>query len=106
LLENSRIPASEVNGYTREVGGHMTLCETIAAGFADAGIGVEAVARLYGLDFTPLDEERYDLVIPDHFLNDMPVQALIDLLGRSTVRRKLEALEGYDVTCMGLTPEL
>ena len=41
------------------------------AGLADVGVGVRAAAIADGLDFIPLGEERYDLVVPRHFL-DLP----------------------------------
>lgn len=34
--------------------------------------------RVLGLDFLPLQDERYDLVIPLEFLNATPVQAMLD----------------------------
>ena len=41
------------------------LDDGLRKGRADVGIGAQAVAQLYGFDFIPLQEERYDLVIPD-----------------------------------------
>ena len=46
----------------------------IAGGGADAGLGVRAAARARGLDFVPLFEERYDLVIPWERHETEPVQ--------------------------------
>ena len=57
---------------------------------------MKAAAVAMGLDFIPMEEERYDLVIPDHFLNDGPVQALLDLLRRPQLRRRVESLGGID----------
>ncbi len=102
LLTSEGIPAKSVLGYGRELGGHMEVAAAVASGLADAGIGVHAAASALGLDFLPLEEERYDLVIPDHFLNEPAVQILLDLLRRPSVRRKVETLAGYDAAGMGI----
>ena len=77
------------------------MAEAIAAGLADAGVGIRAAALAWGLDTLPLEEESYDLVIPDHFLGLPAVGALLGLLRSPAVRRQVEALGGYDAGEMG-----
>ena len=101
LLQQSSIPATEVAGYQQEVGGHLAVASAVASGLVDAGIAVQSAASTMGLGFVPLEEERYDLVIPNHFLNQPEVQVLLDLLDRPALRRRVEALGGYDVSPMG-----
>ena len=91
-----------MTGYHWEAGGHLSVASTVASGQADTGIGVEAAATALGLGFVPLEEERYDLVIPNHFLDHAGVQVLLDLLRQSGLRRPVETLGGYDVSSMGL----
>ena len=102
LLGQQGIPETAVPGYGREAGGHLAVARAVASGVADAGIGVQAAALAMGLDFVPLEEERYDLVIPQHLLDDPGVQALLHLLRRPGLRRRVEALGGYDVSDMGM----
>jgi putative molybdopterin biosynthesis protein len=102
LLLRSGVPTAAVTGYSREAGGHLSVASTVASGQADAGIGVEAAATALELCFVPLEEERYDLVIPNHFLDHAGVQVLLDLLRQSGLRRRVETLGGYDVSAMGL----
>ena len=71
-------------------------------GEADLGIGVKAAAVAMGMEFIPIEEERYDLVIPDHFLSETSVQVLLDLLRRPTLHRRVESLGGYDASQMGI----
>ena len=101
-LAAAGIPSEKIEGYGREEWGHLAVAAAVASGGADVGIGVKAAAVAMGLDFLPLEEERYDLVIPDHFLDDGPVQVLLDLLRRSPLRRRVESLGGYDATNMGI----
>lgn len=101
-LTKAGVPAEKVDGYGREELGHLSVAAAVASGTADAGIGVKAAAIAMGLDFLPLEEERYDLVIPDHFLDEGPVQVLLDLLRSHPLQRRVESLGGYDVSHMGI----
>ena len=101
LFQQNNIPATEVAGYRQEVGGHLAVASAVVSGLVDAGVGVQSAASTMGLGFVPLEEERYDLVIPNHFLNQPEVQVLLDLLDRPTLHRRVEALGGYDISSMG-----
>ena len=50
-------------GYAREEPTHLAVAAAVAAGRADAGLGIMAAARAFGLDFVPLAVEPYDLVV-------------------------------------------
>ena len=102
LLLRGGVPSTAVTGYSREAGGHLSVASTVASGQADAGVAVEAAATALGLGFVSLEQERYDLVIPNHFLNHTGVQALLDLLRQPSLRRRVETLGGYDASSMGL----
>lgn len=101
LLSSHGIPTAAVDGYDGEVPGHLAVAAAVSAGLADAGVGVQAAATALGLGFAPLEEERYDLVVPNHLVNEPGVQALLDLLRNPALHRRVEALGGYDVTSMG-----
>jgi putative molybdopterin biosynthesis protein len=105
-LLDSRIAAAGgstelVQGYRRELRSHMAVAEAIAAGLADAGPGIEAAARAFGLDFIPLQDERYDLVIPAEHLETPPMQALLEVCTSRSCRNEVEALGGYDSSPAG-----
>ncbi|HLH25626.1 MAG TPA: substrate-binding domain-containing protein [Chloroflexota bacterium] len=100
-LQQAGIPASAVAGYDRLAAGHLAVAEAVRGALADVGVGVRAAALAYDLDFVPLGEERYDLVIPNHFLDLPAVTALLDVLRRPALRQQVELLGGYDVAPMG-----
>jgi putative molybdopterin biosynthesis protein len=95
-LREAGIAPHWVSGYGREVLSHRAVAEAVASDGADVGPGILAVARALALDFIPLQEERYDLVIPMEFLPTVPVQALLDIVTSLHFREELEALGGYD----------
>jgi putative molybdopterin biosynthesis protein len=61
---------------------------------ADAALGLQAAAHIYGLDFIPLFEERYDLILPRE--NEKTLAPILDYLQTSNFRNELHALTGYD----------
>lgn len=100
-LENLSIDPERVRGYEREEYTHLSVAATIASGTADMGLGIRAAARALDLDFIPLTQERYDLVIPHvHYKSDL-LGPLFDLLHDAKFRSAVAAMPGYDVGLMG-----
>lgn len=98
LLSSYRIPSQIVRGYEAIAFSQIGLGRYISEGKADVGIGAQAVAQLYNFDFIPLQEERYDLVIPTAYVNSHPgMKMFLDTLATRKFQREIEALGGYDV---------
>ena len=96
-LRARAINPKRVKGYEDEVLSHLDVASRIKAGRADAGIGVRSVAVICGLDFVPLQRERYDLVIPkDYYETLSGLRALLETIVSKNFRDELEALGGYD----------
>ena len=98
-LRKLKIPAETVNGYDKVVKTHTEAAVLIAANKADVSLGLQAAAHQHGLDFIPLFEERYDLVLPRE--NEKDLLPLLDYLQTSTFRTELKALTGYNSTHSG-----
>jgi putative molybdopterin biosynthesis protein len=77
------------------------LAMAIADGRADVGLGIAAAARQFKLDFAPLIEERFDLLVWRKAYFDPPFQKLVALCLSETFRDKAKALGGYDVSGFG-----
>ena len=101
LLRKSGVPFVKVRGYQQITSGHILAAWHVYSGRADCCVATAASARVFGLDFIPLAGERFDLVIPDRFWDMAAVQTLMDALNRSSLRRELEALGGYDTRQTG-----
>lgn len=93
-LRKLKIPTDKINGYDRVVKTHSEAASLIASGKADAALGLQAAAHQHGLDFIPLFEERYDLVLPRE--NEKILTPLLDYLQTSAFRTELNALTGYN----------
>lgn len=101
LAARAGLGGEMIRGYERAVEGHLAVADAVAIGLADAGIGVRSAAEARGLGFVWVGQERYDFVIPNHFIDLPAVQALMETLKQPYPRRQVEALGGYDVSAMG-----
>jgi molybdate-binding protein/DNA-binding XRE family transcriptional regulator len=101
LLQKEGIAATAVRGYERIAYGHLAAAWYVRSGEVDCCIAARAAAQAFGLAFVPLVAERYDLIVPEVHMDLQAVQATLDLLSRSSLKRELEALGGYDTTQTG-----
>lgn len=85
-----------VAGYRTMATGHLQVADAIAAGLADAGVASEPVALAYELEFLPLADERFELVIPGSQVSSREVQALTKVLSSRWLADQLASLPGYD----------
>ena len=92
-LRKLKIPIEMIKGYERAVKTHSEAASAVQSGRAHAALGLQAAALQYNLDFIPLFEERYDLVLPRE--NKKTLMPLLDYLQTSTFRNELKALTGY-----------
>jgi putative molybdopterin biosynthesis protein len=100
-LSKIGLAPEEIKGYDREEYTHLAVAAAVASGVADCGLGIAAAARALSLDFVPLFQERYDLVIPRVYYDDPLLQPLLALLHEARFRQAVAALPGYDVSGMG-----
>jgi putative molybdopterin biosynthesis protein len=94
-LRLADIDPSSVTGYEREEPTHFAVAAAVAAGRADCGMGILAAARAFGLDFVPVAEEPYDLVLDVRELENPLLVPLWRLLGSPGFREWVERLGGY-----------
>jgi putative molybdopterin biosynthesis protein len=82
-------------GHGVQTKSHNAVAAAVQQGRADWGVAIDTVARAYGLDFIPLQNEQYDFVIPTSRLERPAVRAFRELLADAGVRRQLKAM-GFD----------
>ncbi|MET0500879.1 MAG: substrate-binding domain-containing protein, partial [Candidatus Binatia bacterium] len=106
-LGTNSIEPNRIKGYRDEVSSHLDVAARLKVGLADAGIGIRSAAAICGLDFLPLQRERYDLVIPKAYYDTLHgLKTLLDTVVRRSFREELEALGGYDTRETGAIREL
>lgn len=101
-LKELGIPSSTVHGYDKIMKSHLTVASAIANGEADIAIGTERISRqIDGIDFIPLMDERFDLVIKKEALNSEPVQKMINVLNSPEFRSEIKNFSGNDYRDLG-----
>ena len=81
--------------------GHEEVAWLVRQQSADAGIAIEPSAIAEGLDFVPVVEERFDLVVPAELAARPPVSRLLQALDDPGLRAEAGVLPGYDVSLLG-----
>jgi molybdate-binding protein/DNA-binding transcriptional regulator YhcF (GntR family) len=95
-LRRAGLSPEEIEGYTDEKLTHSQVARAVAEGQAEVGLGLEAAAQAFGLDFIPLTRERYDLAILASSFERGAIQALLAWLQQGSARLALADLAGYD----------
>jgi putative molybdopterin biosynthesis protein len=93
--------ADSILGYTQEEYTHLGVAAAVASGRADCGLGIAAAAQALDLDFVPLFQERYDLVIPKENVDSELLLPLHEILVSQSFRDSVSKLMGYDISLMG-----
>lgn len=106
LLRHAGLTPQDVSGYETEAESQLAVAAAVLTGKADCGPGVAAAASAMGLDFVPLGGERWDLVIPEAFLDDPRVISVQSLLQQTEFKKRIDALGGYETTLTGQKLEL
>jgi len=102
MLHDEGIDSSEIIGYDHEEYTHMSIAASVANGSVDAGLGIRAAANALDLDFVPIAEERYDLVVPARHQNDNKVATVLELIRtNATFHAAILALGGYNLRDCG-----
>jgi len=95
-LQQRGLPPSETLPCAGEVRTHTAVARLVAQGEADVGLGLEAAARQFQLDFVPLFLERFELAVLRSTAQTQPMQAVLELLNSAVFRNAVAALPGYD----------
>jgi putative molybdopterin biosynthesis protein len=98
-LKRTGIAPDAIHGYGLVVKTHSEAAALIKHGKADTALGLQAAAHQHRLDFIPLFEERYDLILPRE--GQKVLTPLLDYLQTSTFRAQLNALSGYSAIHSG-----
>lgn len=100
-LRKEGIEPEQVEGFEREEYTHMAVAAAVAGGSADVGLGILAAANALNLDFIPVTEERYDLVIPETHFNSPYITSLVEVMCDPAFKVSVENLGGYSMRDTG-----
>ena len=95
LLKQGGVSPLEITGYDREELTHTAVAAQIFSGSADCGLGILSAARMYDLDYIPVCEETYDLLVSLSAMENPQVRAFLRILKSESFLRRLDMLGGY-----------
>lgn len=100
-LKEEQLPCDSIRGFDSIARSHHGVADAVVSGLADAGISTASVATAFGLEFIPWHQSRYDLVILKKYLQEAPVQQLLNTLEHRFVHSQLETIGGCDTSKTG-----
>ncbi len=100
-LRKHGIETSSLKGYEKEVEKHVDVGIEILSGRADCGMAISGVAGLLDMEYIPVRNERYDLVISKEYFFKEGVQLFLGMLHEDSFRSLVEGLVGYDLKLSG-----
>lgn len=101
ILRDSNLEPDQLTGYNHEEYTHMNVAASVLSGTVDAGMGIRAAAQALDLDFIPIAEERFDLIVPTFFIDDARMKAALDLMNNDSFKTRIEELGGYNLRDCG-----
>jgi putative molybdopterin biosynthesis protein len=101
LMSAAGMERNRIQGYETEEMTHGAVAALIAGHQADAGLGVQAAAALYRLDFVPLCTERYYLACRNDTLDDERMARLIHFVCSERFATIVATLPGYSAEGAG-----
>ena len=94
-LERHHLDPDAIAGYDQDEYTHMAVAVAVLSGKVDVGLGIKSAARALGLDFVPLIEERYDLLIPGAVFETEMIQTVLRVIATPLFQQTVEAMGGY-----------
>lgn len=101
-LRQMNIIGNEIKGYSRESVSHLAVASVVARGGADLGIGNEkACSQVQNIDFIPIQEEKYDMIIKKQDMNQPSIKAIMEIIQSEEFKMEVSGIGGYDISEMG-----
>ena len=100
-LDKLGIARDEIKGYSQEEYTHLMIAAAIASGRADCGMGIAAAAAALDMDFIPLFEERYDLIVPEEYYSSELLSPIWEVLDDDGFKQNVNELPGYNTDVLG-----
>ncbi len=94
-LQDAAIDPERISGYQKGLMTHSAVARQVAEGNADVGIGLEAAALSYQLDFIHLTNETYQLVIPAAQFERPELRTLVQWLQSDPAKQLMSDIGGY-----------
>ena len=100
-LDRKELDPDEIKGYEDDEYTHMAVAVAVLSNKVDVGLGIKSAAKALGLDFVPLVEERYDLLIPGAMFDSQMIQTILTVIAKPNFQQTVQGLGGYSTRDTG-----
>ncbi len=91
-----------ISGYDKEYSSHLGIASAVSRGDADIGLGNEKSGlQVMDVDFIPLQQEKYELIIKKEDLHKPNYQAILHVINSKEFKMELQGIGGYDLMEIG-----
>jgi excisionase family DNA binding protein len=101
LVADAGLRLDDLTVAGQPVNSETDIAVAVRHGKADAGLAIQAVAHDQGLDFVPLQWERFDLVARRVEYFEPPLQRLMSFARTAPFQERAKSLGGYDIANTG-----
>ncbi|MEH7248426.1 molybdopterin biosynthesis protein [Neobacillus niacini] len=97
LLEEKDISSEDITGYDREMFSHLAVAAEVNGDNQGAGLGIYPAAKAMDLDFLPVSDEEYDLLMTRSFYESESGKLMLDIINSTDFKQRVEKIGGYEV---------
>jgi putative molybdopterin biosynthesis protein len=97
LLEEAGLVPEQINGYDREMFSHLSVAAEVLGNPEAVGLGIYPAAKAMGLDFLPVADESYDLLMTRAFYESLQGEWLRSVIHSPAFKAEVNKIGGYAI---------
>jgi putative molybdopterin biosynthesis protein len=97
LLNEADLASEDIIGYDREMFSHLAVAAEVNGDENGVGLGIYPAAKAMDLEFVPVADEEYDLLMTRSFYESESGQQLIEIIQSDAFIGQVEKIGGYVV---------
>ncbi|WP_428910153.1 molybdopterin biosynthesis protein [Niallia sp. Krafla_26] len=97
LLKEAGLSTEDIVGYRREMFSHLSVAAEVKVDEHAVGLGIYSVAKTMDIDFIPVSDESYDLLMTKEFFDSEQGKELLSVIQSKDFKQDVEAIGGYEV---------
>lgn len=97
LLKEAGITPEQINGYDREMFSHLSVAAEVKGNERAVGLGIYPAAKAMNLEFIPVADESYDLLMTKAFFESEKGRWLQAVIQSESFQAEVDKIGGYKV---------
>jgi putative molybdopterin biosynthesis protein len=97
FLKEEGMTSEDITGYEREMFSHLSVAAEVKGDTKAVGLGIYPASKAMDLEFIPVAEESYDLLMTREFFESAQAKRMIDVIQSDTFKEAVEKIGGYAI---------